>query len=77
MGGRATPGALQLVRFTTPERLQEIIDYHEANGAIIFNPHAYTIEAGGMKQIDPKQVNFKRQVDPQGLLNPGKMEGWS
>lgn len=77
VGGRATPGALQLVRFTTPERLQEIIDYHEANGAIIFNPHAYTIEAGGMKQIDPKQVNFKRQVDPQGLLNPGKMEGWS
>jgi FAD/FMN-containing dehydrogenase len=22
------------------------------------------------------QVNFKAQVDPYGLLNPGKMRGW-
>jgi FAD/FMN-containing dehydrogenase len=76
VGGRATPGALQLVKFSTPDRLQEIIDYHEAHGALIFNPHAYTIEAGGMKQVDRSQVNFKKQVDPYGLLNPGKMEGW-
>jgi FAD/FMN-containing dehydrogenase len=76
VGGRVTPGALQLVKFSTPERLQEIIEYHEAHGALIFNPHAYTIEAGGMKQVDVAQVNFKKQVDPYGLLNPGKMEGW-
>ena len=74
--GRATPGALQLVKFSSPERLQDIIDYHEKNGAFVFNPHAYTIEAGGMKQVDRAQVNFKKQVDPYGLLNPGKMEGW-
>ncbi len=76
VGGRATPGALQLVKFSTADRLQEIIEYHEAKGAWIFNPHAYTIEAGGMKQVDRAQVNFKKQVDPYGLLNPGKMEGW-
>ena len=75
--GRTTPGALQLVKFSSPERLQNIIDYHEKNGAFIFNPHAYTIEAGGMKQVDRAQVNFKKQVDPYGLLNPGKMEGWT
>ena len=74
--GRTTPGALQLVKFSSPERLQDIIDYHEKNGALVFNPHAYTIEAGGMKQVDRAQVNFKKQVDPYGLLNPGKMEGW-
>ncbi|MEB3292628.1 MAG: FAD-binding oxidoreductase [Synechococcales bacterium] len=76
VGGRATPAALQLVRYQSPDRLQEIIDYHEANGAIIFNPHAYTIEEGGMKQVDRAQVDFKQQVDPYGLLNPGKMRGW-
>jgi len=36
---------LPLVRFTTPERLAEIIAIHEAMGAPIFNPHRYTLEA--------------------------------
>jgi FAD/FMN-containing dehydrogenase len=76
VGGRSTPAALQLVRYSTPERLQEIIDYHESHGALIFNPHAYTIEDGGMKHVDLAQLNFKKKVDPYGLLNPGKMKAW-
>ncbi|MGF1482619.1 MAG: FAD-binding oxidoreductase [Cyanophyceae cyanobacterium] len=68
---------LQLVRFTSEGRLKEIIEYHEANGVPIFNPHAYTIEEGGMKQVDHAQLNFKRRADPQGLLNPGKMIAWN
>ena len=75
-GGKAVPAGLQLVRFTTPERLQEIISYHEENGAFIANPHVYTIEDGGDKQIDPEKVAFKQQIDPYGLLNPGKMRGF-
>lgn len=74
--GVAVPGALQLVRYSTPERLQEIIAYHEEKGAFIPNPHTYLIEDGGNKQIDPKKVAFKAGVDPHGLLNPGKMRGW-
>ena len=46
---------------------------HEAMGAMIFNPHRYTLEEGGMKQTDAIQLAFKRETDPQGLLNPGKM----
>ncbi|MEM1309196.1 MAG: FAD-binding protein, partial [Cyanobacteria bacterium P01_H01_bin.153] len=76
VGGKAIPAALQLVRFSTPERLQEIIQYHEEKGALIANPHTYILEDGGMKTINPVQVNFKAQVDPYGLLNPGKMRGW-
>ena len=30
-----------------------------------------------MKQVDRAQVDFKKKVDPYGLLNPGKMEGWT
>ncbi|MEE8272805.1 MAG: FAD-binding oxidoreductase [Alphaproteobacteria bacterium] len=67
---------LQLVRYSTPERLQEIIDYHEAQGCPIFNPHTYILEDGGMKQIDEAQLAFKRHADPHGLLNPGKMRAW-
>ncbi len=75
-GGQAVPAGLQLVRYTTEERLNEIIRYHEEQGAFIANPHVYTIEDGGNKQIDPDKVAFKHQVDPYGLLNPGKMRGY-
>lgn len=76
VGGKAVPVGLQVVRFTTPERLQQIMDEHEAHGVMIANPHTYIIEDGGRKVMDPQQIAFKEAVDPQGLLNPGKMRTW-
>ncbi|WNZ25313.1 FAD-binding oxidoreductase [Leptolyngbya sp. NK1-12] len=76
VNGTAIPAALQIVRYTTLERLQEIIKYHEDNGAFIANPHTYILEDGGRKTIDPVQLEFKQMVDPHGLLNPGKMKAW-
>jgi FAD/FMN-containing dehydrogenase len=67
---------LPIVRFTTEQRLDEIMRYHEANGVPVFNPHTYTLEEGGMKQVDHAQLEFKREADPKGLLNPGKMIAW-
>ncbi|PWS34598.1 FAD-linked oxidase [Falsiroseomonas bella] len=75
-GGTVCAFGLQIVRFTTEERLAEIIRLHEENGAPIFNPHTYTLEDGGMKRVDQDQLDFKRQADPKGLLNPGKMAAW-
>jgi FAD/FMN-containing dehydrogenase len=74
--GNITCFGLNLVRFTTEERLDEIIRTFEDNGCPIFNPHRYTLEEGGMKQTDEIQLAFKREADPQGLLNPGKMIAW-
>jgi FAD/FMN-containing dehydrogenase len=74
--GKVTCFGLPLVRFTTQERLEEIIRIHEDMGAPIFDPHRYTLEEGGMKQTDDVQLAFKREADPQGLLNPGKMIAW-
>jgi FAD/FMN-containing dehydrogenase len=74
--GRIGFAGLPLVRFSTEERLQEMIAEHEAMGAMIFNPHRYTLEEGGMKQTDATQLAFKRETDPEGLLNPGKMIAW-
>jgi FAD/FMN-containing dehydrogenase len=68
---------LQIVRFTTEERLEEIMRLHEEAGAVIFNPHTFTLEDGGMKRVDQDQLDFKRQADPKGLLNPGKMAAWN
>jgi FAD/FMN-containing dehydrogenase len=74
--GQVIPGGLQVVRYTTEERLNEIIHYHEEKGALIANPHTYILEDGGMKTVNVEQLNFKEQVDPYGLLNPGKMRAW-
>jgi FAD/FMN-containing dehydrogenase len=74
--GKILPAALQLVRYSTAARLNEIIRYHEEKGAFIANPHTYVLEDGGRKTVDARQLKFKEQVDPYGLLNPGKMRGW-
>jgi FAD/FMN-containing dehydrogenase len=74
--GKVTCFGLPLVRFTTEERLEEIMAIHEEMGALVFNPHRYTLEEGGMKQTDEVQLAFKREADPNGLLNPGKMIAW-
>ena len=67
---------MPLVRFTTEERLEEIMRIHEDMGALIFNPHRYTLEEGGRQTVDDRQLAFKREADPKGLLNPGKMIAW-
>jgi len=74
--GDITCFGLPIVRFTTEERLEEIMREHEALGCPIFNPHRYTLEEGGMKMTDRVQLAFKREADPKGLLNPGKMVAW-
>ncbi|MEO1677943.1 MAG: FAD-binding oxidoreductase [Pseudomonadota bacterium] len=69
-------GGLTLVKFSTEERLDEIVRRHEELGAMIFNPHRYTLEEGGRQTVDDRQLAFKREADPKGLLNPGKMIAW-
>ena len=76
VGGSIRPVGLQVVRYTTSDRLQEIMEYHESVDAYIFNPHTYILEDGGRKTVDIQHLNFKEQVDPAGLLNPGKMKAW-
>ena len=61
---------LPIVRFTSEERLDEIIRQHEDHGCPIFNPHAFTLEEGGMKQVDHSHLAFKRQADPLGPAQP-------
>ncbi len=69
---RVTPFGLPLVRFTTEQRLEEIMRLHEEMGAPIFNPHRYTLEEGGMKTVDPLQARLEEGGRPQGPAQPGK-----
>ncbi len=70
--GNVVATGLPIVRFTSEERLDEIVRLHEDNGCPIFNPHRYTLEEGGMKRTDAVQLAFKKEADPKGLLNPAR-----
>ena len=74
--GKVMYAGLSLVKFTTEERLDEIVRMHEDAGCMIFNPHRFTLEEGGRQTVDDRQLTFKREADPKGLLNPGKMIAW-
>jgi FAD/FMN-containing dehydrogenase len=45
-------------------------------GCLLFNPHVFSVEDGGLGVIDADQVAAKAAYDPAGLLNPGKLRGW-
>ncbi len=73
-GGNITCSALPVIRYSTKDRLYEIIAAHEARGVFIANPHVITLEDGSRhKRAEADQIGFKALVDPHGLLNPGKM----
>lgn len=71
--GNVTPGGIPIVRFTTEERLNEMIAYCRSIGVLVANPHVNYLEDGGRFRPDNIQLQAKQKYDPRGLLNPGKM----
>lgn len=77
INGFMTASGIPVIRYSTPERLYEIMDAYEACGIKIANPHVITLEDGSRyKRVDADQLTFKHEVDPLGLLNPGKMRSF-
>ena len=77
MDGQIQIFALPILRWASKERTYEIIhEMEELDGCMIFDPHVITIEDGGMKEIDSTLIEFKKEADPYGLMNPGKTRGW-
>lgn len=74
--GAMNCSGLQLVRYTTDARLNEIMQIHREHGVYIANPHVYIVEDGKQGQVNPDVVATKLRFDPLGLLNPGKLRGW-
>lgn len=72
-GGVVVPASLPLVRYTTKERLYEIIAYFRQIGVSVNDPHTWTLEMGGRGELEEMQA-AKRDNDPRGLLNPGKLQ---
>jgi FAD/FMN-containing dehydrogenase len=71
--GTVVPGSIPVIRFTTEERLNEMIDFCRSIGVFVANPHSNHVEGGGRYRADNVQLLTKQKYDPLGLLNPGKM----
>ena len=71
--GVVAPGSIPIVRFSTEERLNEMIDYCREIGVSVANPHVNNVEGGGRYRSDNVQLMAKYRYDAKGLLNPGKM----
>ncbi len=74
--GAMNCSGLQLVRYASDERLNQIMQIHREHGVYIANPHVYIVEDGKQGQVNPDVVATKLRFDPAGLLNPGKLRGW-
>ena len=70
--------AAKVLRYTTDERLWQIVAELKTLGILLSNPHSYILEDKGARVLSADlQLAFKREADPQGLLNPGKMSRWT
>lgn len=74
--GEMTCSGLQMVRYSSDERLDAIMQIHRDHGVYIANPHVWRVEDGKQGQVNPDVVAAKLRLDPAGLLNPGKLRGW-
>jgi FAD/FMN-containing dehydrogenase len=70
-------GGIPLVRFKSEERLNEILRACDEIGVFIANPHTFALEEGGRHPNIADKRALKDDVDPHGLLNPGKMKTYS
>jgi FAD/FMN-containing dehydrogenase len=66
-------GAIPLVKFTTVERLREIMAYCREVGMSVTNIHTFRMEERGTYPNIADKYALKSETDPAGLLNPGKL----
>ena len=65
---------LPLVKYTSDQRLLDLIEIHRKIGIKVNNSHTYTLEDGKHGgTLDQSILDSKAANDPHNLLNPGKI----
>ena len=72
MDGRLTCQGYPLFRFQSAAHMGQMIDAMQELGLQAANTHTMHVTENGMKPIDDAEHRFRQQMDPHGLLNPGK-----
>jgi FAD/FMN-containing dehydrogenase len=73
IGDAVGMGAIPMVKFTTVERLREIMAYCREIGMRVTNIHAFRMEERGTYPNIADKYALKAETDPAGILNPGKL----
>lgn len=73
--GLTTCSVLPLIHFRSEERINAIHDIARALGIGVANPHTNAVGLGNKKALTPEFLKAKREFDPFGLMNPGKLAG--
>jgi len=74
-GGRPTAQGVPVLLYEGKQQLARLTAALERLGCRVANGHTWFLQNGGMKRIDASQLAFRRETDPMGLLNPGKIAG--
>ena len=72
-GGPLVAASLPIVRYTTKERLYEMIHYCEEIGIQIADPHVYYLDEDS-RWNGEAVIKAVARFNPLGLLNPGKIK---
>ena len=62
------------ILFENQEQMAALCKMLQAHGVTVANNHTFGVREVGIKQIDERDVEFKAQMDPHNLLNPGKLD---
>jgi hypothetical protein len=61
------------IAFRDPQQMAVLVALVQDSGGVVANSHTTGVREVGIKRITSRDVAFKRDMDPYGLLNPGKL----
>jgi FAD/FMN-containing dehydrogenase len=73
VGGRPFAAALPIIHYSGRADLDRMVGFLESIGIGVANPHRYVLEEGSRVENVEELLAAKREYDPKGLLNPGKL----
>jgi hypothetical protein len=70
-----TCSGLQLVRFSSEERRDQVMQIRREHGVCTADPPVCIVEDGQQDEVKADVVATRMRFDPAGLLEPGQLRG--